>query len=214
MPRPKTSDAGKRVHRLDTDEIVAATLRVIEHTGVDGFTMRRLAEELNRSAMATYRHVGTKDELLSRAADSVLANVDVTTNPSAEWTERFKTIALSVWKQVSQYPWIPAYLLNHADSPNLQRIFNELSALLGEVALDRRDAEEAMVLAWSFVVGLLSWLPRDGGPGRPATIPKSLDTHLVFGVETIAAGLLARSRSDRVRKRPAAVKPKRQQPRS
>ena len=50
-------------------------IRLLDAEGVEALTMRRLASELGVSAMAPYRHVGSKDELLMVLVDRLAARL-------------------------------------------------------------------------------------------------------------------------------------------
>lgn len=176
---------GKRGERndLSLDEILAVAIVMIERDGVDGFTMRRLAEQLNRSTMATYRHVSNKDELLLAAADSVLSRVVLPGNSDAPWSERFHDLAMAVWKEIERARWIPAYLVSQqVSSPNLTRILTALEEIVKESGLPPAQVNRAVVMAWTFTIGLLSTM-REPGP------------YLRFGVDVMVAGLESQGKS-------------------
>jgi AcrR family transcriptional regulator len=52
--------------------VVDAAAAVVDRDGIDGLTMRRVAEELDSSPMALYRHVRDKDELLVALLDRLV----------------------------------------------------------------------------------------------------------------------------------------------
>ena len=54
-------------------EIVAAAGGLLEREGPEALSMRRLAAELNVTAMSVYWYVDTKDDLLELALDRVAA---------------------------------------------------------------------------------------------------------------------------------------------
>lgn len=168
---------------LSLDEILTVANELLERDGVDAFTMRRLAEELGRSTMATYRHVGNKDELLLAAADSVLAKVKLPDNPDAPWNERFSDFALATWSAIEHSRWILNYLVSRQESPpNLQRILSALEEVVVETGLPKAEAEKVVVMCWTFTIGLLSTVPHP-------------EPYLKFGVDVIAAGVEAQGRA-------------------
>ena len=73
LPRPP--GRGGRPARLSRDQILEAAQGIIEREGIDALTMRRLALELDSSAMAVYRHVRDKDQLLVLLLDRLAAAV-------------------------------------------------------------------------------------------------------------------------------------------
>lgn len=60
---------------IGADQIVDASLRLIDRDGVDRFSLRQLADELGVANMTLYGHVADKDELLRRVVDRVLADI-------------------------------------------------------------------------------------------------------------------------------------------
>jgi AcrR family transcriptional regulator len=60
---------------LERATIVEAALTLMDAVGVDGLTMRRLAQQLGVTAASLYRHVRDKDELLVLLADEIAGQV-------------------------------------------------------------------------------------------------------------------------------------------
>src|SRR6266700_1708933 len=60
---------------LDPDQIVQAALQLLGEVGLDGLTMRRLAERLNIKAASLYWHVRDKEELIVLLANEICASV-------------------------------------------------------------------------------------------------------------------------------------------
>ena len=56
--------------------MVRAALAVLDEVGLDGLTMRRLAERLGLKSPSIYWHVRDKDELLSLIADAICAEIE------------------------------------------------------------------------------------------------------------------------------------------
>lgn len=57
--------------KLDANVIGAAALELLDETGLDGLTMRKVASALNVQAPALYWHVKNKQELLDVMARAV-----------------------------------------------------------------------------------------------------------------------------------------------
>lgn len=74
----ETEQAGRRQRRdpLSRQEIVMAALRIVDQDGLDSLTMRRLGDELGVRAMAMYRHVRDKNQLLDLLIEGVLRDVE------------------------------------------------------------------------------------------------------------------------------------------
>jgi hypothetical protein len=185
VPVPKVKEAARK--DLSLDEILTVACELIERDGVDAFTMRRLAEELGRSTMATYRHVGNKDELILAAADSVLARVKLPDNPDASWSERYHEVAQATWAAIEHARWIPTYLVSRqVTTPNLQRIMGAIEEIVVDSGLPKAQAEKVVVMSWTFTIGLLSTVPNP-------------EPYLKFGIDVIAAGVEEQARASRAK---------------
>ena len=74
---------------LDRDRITAATVRLLDAEGPAKFSMRRLAAELDVTAMSLYWYVDTKDDLLELALDTAFAEIPPS-REDADWRDRLR----------------------------------------------------------------------------------------------------------------------------
>jgi AcrR family transcriptional regulator len=176
---PRTDDT-----ELNRDKIVAAAHGLLQRVGIERFTMRALASELNISPMATYRHLANRDEVLLQVADAVLSKVVLPPRYGAPWDQRFQQLGLAVWEQLADARWLVGYLVTTRQSTSsLDRILTELRQILIDAGLGDDDAHIAMMMSWTFTLGLLSWADEPGpylehGIGMIiAGIKTKLDSH-------------------------------------
>ncbi len=80
---------------LDRAQIIQAALDLLDEVGLDGLTMRRLAERLDVKAASLYWHVHDKDDLLDLLADAISGEI----RPPAAglpWREALEQMAWEV----------------------------------------------------------------------------------------------------------------------
>jgi len=70
--------------------IVQAALSLVDSDGLDGFTMRKVAEKLEASAGALYSHVTNKQQLLELLVDHVFQGIEVPEADADDWPEQVK----------------------------------------------------------------------------------------------------------------------------
>lgn len=102
---PSRSRKSDQPAGLDRDRITAATVRLLDAEGLAKFSMRRLAAELNVTAMSLYWYVDTKDDLLELALDSVYSEV----GPPQEdepWERRLRALATSYRALLVRHVWV------------------------------------------------------------------------------------------------------------
>jgi TetR/AcrR family tetracycline transcriptional repressor len=87
---PKKSEPG-----LDRATIVEAALRLVDEVGLDGLTLRRLAQDLGVQAPALYWHVKNKQELLDLMAAAITGRADrpLAPAPGQDWTDWLTEVA-------------------------------------------------------------------------------------------------------------------------
>ncbi|MFJ3599154.1 MULTISPECIES: TetR/AcrR family transcriptional regulator [unclassified Streptomyces] len=90
---------------LDRRRITEASVRLLDADGLAKFSMRRLAAELDVTAMSLYWYVDTKDDLLELALDSVYAEID-RPREDADWQDRLRDLARSYRELLVRHVWI------------------------------------------------------------------------------------------------------------
>lgn len=82
----------RRREPLGRGEIVESALAIIDAEGIEALSMRRLGAELGVRAMALYRHVRNKDQLLDLVVEGVLRDI-APPDISGEWRADVAAIA-------------------------------------------------------------------------------------------------------------------------
>lgn len=93
---------------LSAERIVDAAVAFIDEHGLPGLTMRRLGTELGVEAMALYRHVPGKEDLLDAVVDRLVsrmrADADVLDEPRDGWQDFLVRLAHGVRRVALEHP--------------------------------------------------------------------------------------------------------------
>lgn len=132
---------------------MAAALRVIEEEGVDMLTMRRLAREVGSTAMAIYRHVRDKEELLLLLLDDYAAGIPRPELPE-EPRERVVAAAMAMHKAVSGCPWV-VDVLRADDLMSVEALWypERIVDAAVRAGLTMEEAVDAYRIIWRYTVG-------------------------------------------------------------
>ena len=103
MTQRRTSGPG-RPARISEHDAVSAALRIVAAAGIDAVTMRGVAREIGVGASALYTYVQTKEELLDKAADSVVSAVDTSAFDTESWHEGLAQWARSYRAALLRHP--------------------------------------------------------------------------------------------------------------
>ncbi|ATL28954.1 TetR/AcrR family transcriptional regulator [Streptomyces formicae] len=99
---------GDQPNGLDRDRITRATIRLLDAEGLAKFSMRRLAGELNVTAMSVYWYVDTKDDLLELALDAACGEMALpeTEEATGAWQEQLRELADQYRALLIRHPWV------------------------------------------------------------------------------------------------------------
>jgi AcrR family transcriptional regulator len=93
VPRRALAD---RRDPLNRKAIVAEAIRILDDGGLDGFTMRRVADALGTGPASLYWHVGSKDGLLDLIFEEVISEQQVPDADPGCSQEQLKDVARTI----------------------------------------------------------------------------------------------------------------------
>ncbi|GAB2832796.1 GntR family transcriptional regulator [Actinocorallia aurea] len=141
---------------LSREHVVAAALEIADAEGLAAVSMRSVAARLGVSAMATYRHVGSKDEMVLLMADAAFGEATWPEVAPDGWRPRCETAAANLWEVHRRHPWLAHItpLGRPLLLPNLMRHGEGLLTALDGLGLDATMMLNLQVLIYSHVQGL------------------------------------------------------------
>ncbi len=89
---------------LTRDLALSTALSLADRDGLDGLSMRRLAEELRVEAMSLYHHVANKEAILDGMVDLVFAEIEMP-RADLEWKEAMRRRMSSVREVLLRHRW-------------------------------------------------------------------------------------------------------------
>jgi len=128
---------------IDRAVVVEAALGLLDDVGVEGLSMRRLAERLGVKAASLYWHVKNKEELLGLLADEICAGVREP-DPDLPWRERAEALARENRRVLLLHRDAARILAGTVpEGPNRLRLAETMLGTLLEAGFSRRDAVRA-----------------------------------------------------------------------
>jgi len=106
IERPATAPRAVLSHA----QIAAAAVELADAEGLDAVSMRKLAGRLGVAAMALYRYVSSKEELLELMVDAVHADCGPLPDDPAvigDWRKILRGMALQNRARILRHPWLP-----------------------------------------------------------------------------------------------------------
>ncbi|MBF6177200.1 TetR/AcrR family transcriptional regulator [Nocardia otitidiscaviarum] len=166
-----------RPARLSRESIVAAADRVLRDEGPEALSMRRLAKELDSTAMALYHHVRDKDELLLLVLESHAREIPRLELPE-DPRQRLLAAALVLYERLAERPWIVEVLA--ADPlvvPSAMPMVEVMMAAAVACGHTPQQAVDVYRTLWYYIVGDLVMRAnrerRQGAPERAAALDRA-----------------------------------------
>ena len=117
------------------DEIVRAGLTVAGRDGLSAVSMRAVAAEVGFTAMALYRHIGNKEELLDGMVGALLGELDLPADDDP-WPERLRHLSLELLALSRRYPTVvPLLLTRPYRAPEAIRVVRAMYRLLTDAGV-------------------------------------------------------------------------------
>jgi AcrR family transcriptional regulator len=168
------------------EAVVSEAVAILDEAGAAALTFRSLAARLGGGVASIYWYVASKDELLDRAADHVMAEVLTATERYAGGTDPIddvRGIAVTLFDAVVERPWLAAYFLRDTGTqPNGLRLYERLGEQVLRLDLAPRDSFHAVSAIVGYVIGVAADLGQqppqevlDGTVDREAFIARYAD---------------------------------------
>jgi AcrR family transcriptional regulator len=153
---------------LTQEAIVDAAAEILDERGIDGLTMRAVAERLSAGAMSLYRHVSGRDELLDLVV--VRLTSDLPDRPlSGDWRADLALLARDMRAVLLRRPNLTVLMTSRAGAaggglPMLDRALG----ILRRAGLSPADAAFANHSLGNYVAGAALWeaVGLDGATGE------------------------------------------------
>lgn len=198
---PRGKSATKKREPLNRERIAKAALELIDDSGLEEFSTRRLGKVLGVEGMALYKHFASRDELLDAVSELLISSVAVP-KKGLGWAERVKIFARQYRSLARVHP--KAYPLLATRRLGSEKSLALVGALFAALLEEKFEPAEAALLfrtvgAYCNGIALdeLAILAQSGNTRRALHAaaevesflhPAYFDTHFEAGLELILDG--------------------------
>lgn len=159
---------------LTRDQIVKTAIDLLDAEGLEGLNMRGLGKRLGSAATAVYWHVGSKDNLITLAADQVWHEIALPDPAATGWRAAAAAMATGLYAMLTRHPWLIQAFSSHVLYGAGKCRHDDHSLAIYEAAgFTSTQADQAAATVFTFVLGnalglaaatsLARKLSRDGG---------------------------------------------------
>ncbi|MBV9322830.1 MAG: TetR/AcrR family transcriptional regulator C-terminal domain-containing protein [Chloroflexi bacterium] len=121
---------------ITREAILDAAARILDQDGIDGLSMRRVADELHTGPASLYWHVRNKEELLQLLFERINDEIELPAPDPAHWQAQLKLLGRQVRAAAHRHRDYARLSLGRIPSgPSLARFAEWLFQLLGPVGV-------------------------------------------------------------------------------
>jgi len=171
--------------RLSKKAVVDRALALADANGLDGLTIRRLAEDLGVTPMALYWHFRSKEELLAGLADQVWGEMNMKVDAAQPWSRQLQGLLESLIRVLRAHPCASQLLLETEKQSEafLQATEVTLEVLRGAGFDPRHASEVARGAMWT---GIMLVMSEPGvHPGKSAEERAEYQRHILVRLATL-----------------------------
>lgn len=138
---------------LTKARVLEAAVEIADRDGLGALTMRRLGEDLGFEAMAIYKHVAGKEEILEGMLEFVVGRIEIP-EEGADWKDAMRRRAISAREVLGRHSWAIGLLeAGTATSPTALRYINAILGNLLSAGFPMEYAAHAFWMLDCYVYG-------------------------------------------------------------
>ena len=161
------TDTEERRAPLTRDRVLQAAVNLADRGGNDALSMRKLGQELGVDAMALYRHVRSKDDLLDGLVEVIVGQIERPT-PGTDWKTTLRQQAMAARAVMLRHPWARRVLEERGTGgPACLAYIESVLATLHDGGFSIELAHHALHVLSSRIFGFTQDLFEEPGPADP-----------------------------------------------
>ncbi len=137
---------------LSGARVLQVAVALADETGLEGFSMRGLAQELGVVPMALYKHVANRDELLDGMVDIVFSEIELPPG-GLDWRSAMRRRANSAREALKRHGWAIGMLESRKPGPANLRNHNAVMGCLRKAGFSFEMAVHAYSVQDAYIYG-------------------------------------------------------------
>jgi AcrR family transcriptional regulator len=158
--RSKKTSSLRREESLSREQIIEASIELLDNSGEDGLTFRTLSERLTTGPGAIYWHIANKSDLLTAACDAIIArtmNAPLALSTAGATPQAtIRLLALAMFDAIDAHPWVGSALTRAPGQSPMVRIVERIGQQIRALGVPKKER-------WVTVSALLNYILGVGG---------------------------------------------------
>jgi AcrR family transcriptional regulator len=150
----KKRTSQRREVSLSREQIIEASIALLDSSGESGLTFRALSERLATGPGAIYWHIASKDDLLTAACDAVIARALEACAGSAKPKAGIRANALGLFDAIDAHPWVGSALTSPVGLLPMVRILEPLGQQVRALGVPAKEQWATVSTLLHYILGV------------------------------------------------------------
>jgi AcrR family transcriptional regulator len=152
---------------LTKERVLRAAVDLADRGGIEALSMRKLGQELGVDAMALYRHVRNKEDILDGLVDAILDEIEAVPS-DGDWKKTLRQQVMNARRVMQRHPWAPRVIEDQTNvSPTMLAYIESVLAKLAAGGFSIETAHHAIHVMGSRILGFTQDLFEDAAASGP-----------------------------------------------
>jgi AcrR family transcriptional regulator len=154
--------------RLSRDRVLRSAVALADRGGIEALSMRKLGQELGVDAMALYRHVRNKDDILDGIVEVIVGEIGPARESTGDWQAAMRQRVMTAREVMLRHPWAPRVFEERGTvGPAVLGYIDSILAILDAGGFSIGTAHHALHVLGSRILGFNQDLWDDSAEPRP-----------------------------------------------
>jgi AcrR family transcriptional regulator len=173
----RTSGSQRREESLSREQIIEASIELLDGSGESGLTFRALSERLATGPGAIYWHIANKSDLLTAACDTIIARTmtaflaSVTTGATPQAAIRL--LALAMFDAIDAHPWVGSALTHAPGQSPMVRIVERIGQQIRALGVPKKEHWITASALLNYILGVAGRNAANGQLARTQGLDRS-----------------------------------------
>ncbi len=138
---------------ITKEKIIAASWELLRGKGIENFTMRKLAEQLDIKAASLYWHFKSKQHIFQVLAEEVAKHILLAERDDGDWKEQLFQFGVNMRKQLQAYPCSAQLLMQTMPSaPEYVALFEHMLVVVDKLSLKDKDKFSSIACFMDYIL--------------------------------------------------------------
>ena len=144
----------RREESLSREQIIQASIVLLDESGEEGLTFRALSLRLATGAGAIYWHVANKSDLVTAACDALIGKTVREVPLSGTPQVNICSLGLAIFDAIDAHPWLGSALMQAPQQPPMLDIVERLGQQIRAMGVPKAKHWMAASALLSYILGV------------------------------------------------------------